>query len=149
MDNSHSAYLRARHIAPQWRLVLPALGQALSAKLPAETLRSLLHSTGEAFAQAAPVAPAESVARMEDAMNQAWDRHDWGWVGIEDQGDALVLTHHAAPLAMAFGEAALAWAPGFLEGAYQQWFRQLGAGESLRVRQVGQADGTVTLRFGQ
>lgn len=151
MDNSLSDYLRARQVAPQWRHVLPAFGRALSANIPAETLRVLLQDTGTAFAQAVPVAQTESVAGMQDAMNAVWDAQDWGWVRIEDHGDALVLSHHASPLAAAFGPHAMSWTPAFLEGAYQQWFRQLGAADTLRVRLHGDIDdaGIVTLRFGQ
>ena len=49
-----------------------------------------------------------------------------GFTGVRDMG--------------AFGDATATWAPACLEGVYQKWLATLGAGDALRVVQIGEPD---------
>jgi hypothetical protein len=47
-----------------------------------------------------------------------------------------------------FGAAAMEWAPGLLEGLYEEWLREQGAGRGLVLRLIGGAEGGAdTLRL--
>ena len=64
---------------------------------------------------------------------------------------SIDIAHHASPLAEAFGDEALEWSVGLLEGFYQTVFSVLGASEKMVVRSIGEiSDGMdIRLRFGR
>lgn len=153
MAATHTAldYFVARQCPAQWQGFLHATAGELASRFGPEDLRAVMQGIGMRFAAEIELPDSNTVAEMETAMSAVWQRLDWGYVELDEQSGSLQLIHHCAPLLAAFGETALAWTPAFLEGAYQQWFMQLGASDVLRVRQVEPATGAqgVVLRFGK
>ena len=151
MDANYSDYFVQRQCALQWQGVLAALSQELSGQLGVAELRDLMRGTGARFASTHPVPACDSVADMQAAMCTIWRQLDWGWVELTEHDAALAIMHHCSPLHSALGEVATPWWPAFLEGVYQEWFAQLGAGELLRVTQSSEADafGTVSMQLAQ
>jgi hypothetical protein len=130
-------YLLQRQISPQWRGLLTALAEG--------ELRQLMYRVGCRFAAAHPLPPCASTADLADALNARWQEADWGYVELVDEADYLRISHSCAPL-QAFGSAALAWTPAFLEGVYQTWLSALGA-EGLSVAQASEFDEYATIEF--
>jgi len=149
MERSAADYLAPRQCARQWQTFLTVFAAELSEQLSQDALRLLFYRTGTRYAAAHPLPDATSVADMQQAMADIWDAYDWGTVSLSEVEAALQITHVCSPLMAAFGESAQAWTPAFLEGAYQQWFTQLGSSELLRVKQVSDADefGTITFKL--
>lgn len=103
---------------------------------------------GARFAHASPLPPCATLDELQIAMGRIWVNQDWGWVTLDEQQGSLRIAHFCAPLFTAFGPASAAWAPAFLEGVYQEWFRQSQAG-ALNVRYIAGPDatGSVELRL--
>ena len=116
--------------------MLGALAQELGSRLDAEGARTLMRRLGASMARRAALPALELLPDLESAMNAVWAGMNWGWVELNDTGDALRIVHHCAPIDAAFGSEGRAWSPAVLEGAYEQWLRAAGAGERLRVHQV-------------
>ncbi|AGX87672.1 cellulose biosynthesis protein BcsD [Candidatus Symbiobacter mobilis] len=146
-------YFRSQQVSLQWLPVLRALAIELAASADAEGLRQLFFKVGERFANDAGdrFEQAQTLAELEEAVNEFWLQLHWGWVQLSEARGTIDIEHQAAPLAEAFGEEHLGWSVGLLEGFYQALFASLGAGASMRVQAVTEACGdmTVTLRFGQ
>jgi len=147
MDRSTADYLIKRQCASQWQEFLRVMSAELADQLPQDALRLLFYRTGTRFAAENPIIAAESVSDMQASMNWAWSPLDWGTVVLEEVENALSITHHCSPLVAAFGVAAQAWTPAFLEGVYQQWFTQLGSSEVLRVKQATEPDEFGTIQY--
>lgn len=152
MDATSSviSYLSGRQCATQWKIFLLSTAQELADKFSTAELRAFMSRVGGRFGRELPLPACTTLDDIQLAMSEAWTRLDWGWVEITDQTDHLLLQHYCAPLEAALGREALAWTPSFLEGVYQQWFEQLGAGDRLRVTQVSDFDsvGGIGLRLG-
>ncbi len=116
------------------------MAQEFSAQLPETDLRLLMQRIGARFADLAPVSNCQSIADLQTAISGIWMEQDWGWVTLEEKDDHLSIRHNCAPIKAAFGTDSLAWTPAFLEGAYQRWFHQMGAGQILDVKQSSDAD---------
>jgi hypothetical protein len=142
-------YLLERQISLQWRGVLLALAEEFEAQIGHDELRMLMQRVGRRFAAANSLGDCGTTAELAGALNAFWERTDWGFVELTDEPEYLRIVHHCAPL-LAFGAAALAWAPAFLEGAYQGWLSELGA-QGLTVAQAGEfdADASVEFRLGR
>jgi hypothetical protein len=138
-------YLLQRQISPQWRGLLTALAEEFEAQIGQGELRQLMYRVGCRFAAARPLPPCASTADLADALNARWQEADWGYVELVDEADYLRISHSCAPL-QAFGSAALAWTPAFLEGVYQTWLSALGA-EGLSVAQASEFDEYATIEF--
>lgn len=138
MDDQQASleYFSEQQCASQWRGFLSALAGEFTEQLPAEDLRALWRRIGERFAAATPLGDCQTLDDLEAAINRIWAQLNWGWVRIDDQGDALAIRHHCAPLRAAFGAQALPWSAGYLEGAYQSWFSSLGIDPGLHIRQA-------------
>ncbi|RLK44706.1 cellulose biosynthesis protein BcsD [Cupriavidus plantarum] len=151
MNEAALQYLTERHCSTQWRDFLGVLGEELVGQLNEAGAREFMARMGARFAQRFDLGPCNSLAELERAIAQIWLDVDWGWTGIEDNGDALVIRHHCAPLRTAFGESSDAWSGAFLQGAYQHWFRMLGSSDTLQVSQQSDVDatGSVEFRFGR
>jgi hypothetical protein len=132
----------------QWKGFLRALAEEFSQQLPEADLQALMRRLGARFAAASPLPPCGTLDELQIAMGRTWVGQDWGWVTLEEQQGALRITHFCAPLFTALGPASVAWSPAFLEGVYQEWFRQSQAG-ALQVRHVAGPDvsGSVELRL--
>lgn len=147
------AYFRKHQVSPQWLTVLRAMAQVLPATGDEASLKAIFFNIGEQLAHGAEdrFASIETLTDLELQLNAHWSDLNWGWVDLKELEDAIAIEHHASPLAEAFGDDALPWAVGLLEGYYQTIFKVLGAGESMKVQVVdGQAaDTQIHLRFGQ
>ena len=149
IDNTLPDYFRQHQVSPQWHAVLRAIAQVL----PTTKNKAVFFQVGEQLARGveARCAAIETLTDLEIQLSAYWSDLNWGWVALAELDDAIAITHHASPLAEAFGDAALPWVVGLLEGFYQTVFKVLGAGDAMRVQLVnGPAAGMqIHLRFGQ
>lgn len=122
----------------QWMEFNRALALELTAGLPPEENRQLFARIGERVAQRMPVARCNTLAELETAFNARWESIEWGFVRLQEDADALTITHACSPLAVAFGAEASNWTLGFLEGAYQAWFGAQGIPPGLHVRALSE-----------
>ena len=146
-------YFRGQQVSLQWLPVLRAMASELAAQTDAKALRQLFFKIGERFAKDTDgmFQGAQSLAQLEERLNDFWLRINWGWVDLNEVKGFVEITHQAAPLAEAFGDDAIEWSIGLLEGFYQNVFSVLGASETMVVRGVGSLVGgmDVQLRFGR
>ncbi|RKP47840.1 cellulose synthase [Pararobbsia silviterrae] len=116
--------------------MLRALADEFDTQLGVPELRALMSRIGARFARAKPLGPCATLDDVELALNRVWAALDWGWAEIADLSEHLSVRHFCAPLEGAFGANGAVWASAFLEGVYQRWFADLGAGDQLALRQV-------------
>jgi hypothetical protein len=139
-------YYTRHHTSVQWRGFLTALADEFETQLDTSQLRVLMTRIGARFAASYPAANCTTLDDLSVFLNSVWSALDWGFVRLSEQSAYLSIEHACAPLA-AFGERAAAWAPAFLEGAYQYWLSELGAG-ALRLREAESgAPGIVEFRL--
>ncbi len=147
------SYFREQQVSLQWFPVLRAMASEMSAQMPADELLELFSKIGERFAVDTEehFQDAETLAQLEESLNYFWARINWGWVTFREAKGCIEITHSAAPLAEAFGDEALVWSVGLLQGFYQRAFSALGASATMAVRTVGEStDGMdIHLRFGR
>ncbi len=134
------SYYQEQQCARQWQAFLQAFSSEFAAKADPAELRGFMYELGWRMAQQFEVKDGSSLQALQACMNQVWSELNWGWVEIQEEADALVLSHYSAPLSAAFGATALTWTPALLEGVYAQWFDALGMDKSLRLMQKAQAD---------
>ena len=146
-------YIRGQQVSLQWLPVLRAMASELSAQNDAKALRTLFFKIGERFATDTSdlFEGAQSLAQLEERLNDFWSRINWGWVELKEVKDYIEISHHASPLSEAFGDESLEWSIGLFEGFYQSVFSVLGASETMTVRgaAVVSGDMDVQLRFGR
>lgn len=144
-------YFREQQVAPQWLLMLRALAQELGERADVADLRQLWAGVGNRAAQevAARFDGINSLPELEQAFNAVWQEMNWGWVRFQEQGETVEIFHYCAPLVQAFGEEAVPWSIGVLEGFYQQIFSRLGADAAMQVQAVGYDGMNIQLRFGR
>jgi hypothetical protein len=142
MQDEHTAtlldYYTRHQTSMQWRGFLTALAEEFETQLEASQLRVLMARIGARFAASYPAADCTTLDDLASFLNSVWSALDWGFVHLTERDDYLSIQHFCAPLA-AFGERATSWASAFLEGAYQHWLRELGAG-SLALHEFESAD---------
>lgn len=148
MEPAIVEYFAELQCSRQWKGFLRALAEEFSQQLPESDLQTLMHRLGVRFAQTAPLPACTTLDELQVAMGRVWVAQDWGWVALEETTGSLRITHYCAPLFAALGPAAASWAPAYLEGVYQEWFRQSHAG-GLQVRRVTAPDlsGSIELRL--
>lgn len=134
------AYYERNACSTQWLAFNHALALELSAGLPEAENRRLFARIGERVAQQLPLARCSTLAELESALNARWEAIGWGFSRLEEGAETLSITHDCSPLAAAFGADAAGWTCGFLEGAYQAWFRAQGSPAGLRVQAVPDGD---------
>lgn len=141
MQDEHTAtlldYYTRHQTSAQWRGFLTALADEFDAQLDTAQLRVLMTRIGARFAANYPAANCTTLDDLSVFLNGVWSSLDWGFVRLTEQSAYLSIEHGCAPLA-AFGERAAAWTPAFLEGAYQHWLGELGAG-ALKLQEVDSA----------
>ncbi|MDT8990049.1 cellulose biosynthesis protein BcsD [Curvibacter sp. APW13] len=142
-------YYREQQMSLQWFPFLRAMAGELSEQTDAQTLRKLWTSIGERAAQDSREAfeGVNTLGALTNALNDYLARINWGVVEISEIPAGIAIDHHGAPLAEAFGDDALVWSIGFLEGFYQTLFGLLGAGPSMRVRAIEEECEALHLRF--
>lgn len=133
-------YLREQQISFQWAPILRCMATELAAQLSEEELHNLFLKIGQRLAtdMGADFEGLQTLSELEEKVNDLWARMNWGWVEIKEAGGGMDVRHQFAPLAEGFGDDALGWSVGLLEGFYQTLFYSLGASNSLRVRIVGE-----------
>lgn len=131
--------LAQQQCAAQWRGFFQALAAEFAAALSPEDLRALMFRVGVRFAAEHPLPPSATLDDLQRGMTAVWDRIDWGWVRLVQESTQLDILHSLSPVSAAFGANHVQWSGGFLEGVYQSWFEQAGAGQ-LKVVQVAPAD---------
>lgn len=148
MDPRSLQYLQRRVTPESAGPLLRALATELEAQVPAGQLRSLAYLAGRRFGTEQTIGEVRTLVDFESFANQVLGRLDWGWMNVEEQTGAVDIVHGCLPLQRWFDGGAMTWAPGFFEGLYAEWMRQLGAGERLDVRQVVSQDAaTEVMRF--
>ncbi len=152
MENpSLEQYFRDQQVSLQWLPVLRALAQELSERADVADLRQLFFQVGERFALDVQdrFDSIETLSGLELALNELWQQMNWGFVSLQEGKASVDIFHSATPLAQAFGDDALEWSIGLLEGFYQHVFKVLGAGDAMRVEGVGSEGIDIQLRFGR
>jgi hypothetical protein len=151
-NNSLERYFRGQQVCLQWLPILRALAQEMVARADVADLRQLFFQVGDRFAKdmEGRFQAVETLAQLEESLNALWQQLNWGWVTLTEAKACVDIAHEAAPLAEAFGEDALDWSVGLLEGFYQHIFKVLGAGDAMQVQGVGGSAGgmDIRLRFG-
>ena len=150
--NTLHNYFKGQQISLQWSPVLRALAAEMATHSDPKDLRHLFFKIGERFAKdtEALFQEVQTIAQLEETLNDFWFRTNWGWVELNEDNGSIYITHQASPLAEAFGDDALEWVVGLLEGFYQSVFNVLGASDTLVVRSFGDLadDMNIRLRFG-
>ena len=145
-------YFKDQQVSPQWAPILRCMATELTAQLSEQELHNLFFKIGHRLAleMGADFEGLQTLSGLEEKVNDLWALMNWGWVEIKEAGDGMDVRHQCAPLAEGFGDDAMRWSVGLLEGFYQTLFYSLGASDSLRVRIVGEplAGMETYLRFG-
>ena len=150
--NENLAYFARQQCSVQWSAFLAAFSSEFGQQIPVAELRVLMARLGKSMAQSVPAPVGNTIAELEDAINDIWFDMDWGWVKLVEKETGLFIEHRAAPLQGAFGEQALAWSPAILEGIYAHWFSLMGGNPALQLTQVEPAkpdDLLIVYRFGR
>lgn len=149
MDPRSIDYLTRRSPREGAEPVLRALAAELEGQIPVAQLRSLAYMAGRRFGAQRGIGEIKTLADFEGQANSTMAELNWGWMAVEEAAGAVDIVHGCGPLKQWFGDAALSWSPGFFEGVYAEWMRQLGAGDRLDVREVvpSGAAGSDVLRF--
>lgn len=132
-------HLVQQQCASQWRGFFQALAAEFAAALPPEDLRALMARVGARFAAEHPLPACATLDELQGHMTQVWERIDWGWVRLSQEVAHVDIQHSVSPVSAAFGPDHAQWSGGFLEGVYQVWFEQAGAGQ-LKVSEAAPAD---------
>ncbi|WP_194723930.1 cellulose biosynthesis protein BcsD [Noviherbaspirillum malthae] len=145
-------YYRSQQVSFQWLPFVRALAAEFSEAATPEEAFDFFFRVGVKFAQASEACfrDAQSLEQLQQNLNTFWSRINWGWVEFAELKGYVEITHHASPLAEAFGDETLNWSSGLLEGFYQTVFSVLGAGERMRVLRHDASNGmSIKLRFSQ
>ena len=142
-------YFREQQMSLQWLPFLRAMAGELAEQTDATSLRTLFTSIGRRFADDSSEAFANinTLGTLSDALNDFFARINWGVVEVSEVPGGVDIDHFAAPLAEAFGDDALVWSVGFLEGFYQSLFGMLGASPTMQVRAMDDSCEAMHLRF--
>jgi predicted hydrocarbon binding protein len=146
-------YVKAQKINPQWAKVLRAMASEMSSVSEVPDLRDFFYRIGEQFAATTgeTFAGVETLDDLESSLNSFWVDMTWGWVELVEDDEGINIAHQCSPLAQAFGEDALSWSVGFLEGFYHTLFTEFGASDDMVMNCVSASlDGMdIRLRFSQ
>jgi hypothetical protein len=151
MTATLETYFRSQQVSLQWSPILFAMAQELEAIAPAADLRLLFQKMGTRFAEtiAEQFVDITQLPELNNALNDLWARTQWGYVLLQEASDCIEISHQFSPLYEAFGERAVPWSIGLLEGFYQTIFRVFGATDLLNAQCVGIDDNgqTINIRF--
>ena len=132
------SYVRGQQISLQWLPVLRAMAVEMSEHSKRAELKNLFFKIGWRFAKDTEhlFNEAKTLPQLEEVLNDFWSQINWGWVKLNEAEGQIEIAHQAAPLAEAFGDEALGWSVGLLEGFYQSIFSLLGANDAMVCRSV-------------
>lgn len=123
---------RTRGCSRQWRGFIQSMAEEFAAELPGSELDTLMNRIGHRFAQRHPIGRCVALDEVEAAANRAWSDAEWGECRMIERSGAVEIVHVGAPLAVLLE--GMDWSDGFLAGAYDGWFQQLGMLAGLGVR---------------
>lgn len=146
MEPAIVEYFAELQCSRQWKGFLRALAEEFTQQLPEADLQALMRRLGARFAHAEPLPDCETLDALQLAMGRIWIAQDWGWVALTEVQGSLRISHYCAPLFTALGPQSSAWSPAFLEGVYQEWFRQSHAA-GLKVHHVAGPDATGSIEL--
>jgi phenylalanyl-tRNA synthetase beta subunit len=131
-------YFRTQQVPLQWSPVLHSLAQELAENADTQALHQLFFNVGSRFANNMQhqFEGIQTLSALTAALNDLWNRTNWGFVNLNEAKGAIEIVHRYAPLAEAFGDEMLVWSIGILEGFYQTVFRSFGASEKMLARFV-------------
>lgn len=145
--NNQLDYFRIQQIPAFCRDLLRALGDEFASQSDADTLRLICRGIGGRMAAANPLQAAATLDGLAEQINVYLFSRHWGWVSLAEAEDHLKIIHAAAPLREMFGVASLPWSIGLLEGLYEQWLRDAGAGDKLKLYCHGEDGESGDLEF--
>ena len=151
-DRRTLEYFAERSCSRQWRDFLMAMLAEFREIASESELERLLTSVGARWARLQPLPPCHSLEDLQAALNALWGRIDWGWVGLEETGRFLKVTHGGLPAIDAEGSAARALLPPVLQGAYTHWLASQGGDPAFQARCVSAEAlpvGPVVLHYGR
>ena len=131
-------YYKSQQVPLQWLPFLRALACELGTVADVETLQKIMSGTGARFAAEALeyFENAQTLAELEQGLNEFWLRTNWGWVELKEEDAHVSIAHFAAPLEEAFGSESLGWSASVLEGFYSHVFISLGPKPSFMTHLV-------------
>ena len=148
LEPSSPALYLQRLCNRQWRVFLTSFAHELFRNAQKDEACAFLHEIGCSMAELMILRQAQGLSELQSLMNAALDQIDWGLVTLEDAGQAILITHVAAPAIMAEDSNGL-WAKciGFvLEGLYTRWFVLQGSASHVRTSLVS-ASGSGEFQF--
>lgn len=153
MTNDHlERYFRGQQVSLQWLPMLRAMSAEMTEHSAIDDLHRLFFKVGQRWASDTSdfFQSAKTLHQLEECVSDFWMRINWGWVEFAEMEDYVNIVHQATPLAEAFGDEALPWSIGLLEGFYQSLFHTVGASETMVVRGVeGACEGmSINLHLG-
>ena len=150
MNNEFIEYLFAHQKPADTRFFVFALMQQLVEQAHPDELQALMHASGVSAARTMPLASCQTVAELQEIINVKWSELNWGCVRLIEHPEHLLIEHMWSPFRDLFSPFSLEPGAAFLEGVYQEWFIELGAGSQLRVRfmQIDPETGALLFRFG-
>ena len=147
--NDFQRYFQDQQVSAQWLPVLRAMALTLTEHAEPKDLHGIFFEMGQQLAQdlGAGLASAQFLTELEEGLNDYWATINWGWVTLKEEQDLITIVHQAAPLEQAFGEAALPWSVGLLEGFYHSVFKALDSGNTMSLRSTGDLSDGMELSF--
>ncbi len=130
-------YLLAQPSDVEWSEFLAVLGETLEGQMNIAELRTFFVALGRGMARRSELKPGSTLESMAEAINAWLQDCGWGFMNMQETGDALEITHACSPLRDAFGEKGMNYSPALLEGMYSEWLAAAGAGKDLKLVQLG------------
>lgn len=146
------SYVRGQQISLQWLPILRAMAMEMAEHSKPADLKNLFFKIGCRFGKDTEYLfnGTKTLSQLQEVLNDFWSRINWGWVKLNEVEGQIDIEHQAAPLAEAFGDEALGWSVGLLEGFYQSIFSLLGANDAMVCRSIDDSCTgiNIRLRFG-
>ena len=146
------SYFRGQQISLQWLPILRAMAMEMAEHSKPADLKNLFFKIGFRFGKDTEYLfnGTKTLSQLQEVLNDFWSRINWGWVKLNEVEGQIDIEHQAAPLAEAFGDEALGWSVGLLEGFYQSIFSLLGANDAMVCRSIDDScmGINIRLRFG-
>lgn len=124
-------YLLESNIAPQWRDWIAALAPVLVDEIGEARAWDLMQRTGSAVARRRPLRPCETLAMLQETVEEELNRLNWGWAKFSVRGSGVDIMHGAYPFAPAPDDPAGSWFAAVLEGLYTEWLSALSGNPEL------------------
>ena len=120
IEQTSLLYYQSSDCSVQWGDFLKTLASELDAQMSAEENRAFFYVLGARLADRLSLPQADTLEALEQSINVQLRSIRWGWTRIRDIHSSLEIVHACAPMRQAFGDAAMSWSGGVLEGLYVQ-----------------------------